>query len=96
MRTIIMALAATMFTIGVNAGDVYHGLEQGNPDLAAQWMRAEDVTAVQPSIGDTVEPYQGIADGNPDVCKSDRTGYTGKCEDPEIYGSVSGNPDLAF
>ena len=36
------------------------------------------------------------ADGNSDLFKADRSGPSGAGSDPDIYASVSGNPDLQF
>jgi len=33
MKTIIIAIAASLFTVSVNATDFYNGLDEGNPDL---------------------------------------------------------------
>lgn len=96
MKTIITAIAATLFTAGVNAADVYHGLGNGNADLSDPRISAEDFVGVQPSIGDSVERYHGLADGNPDLFKSDRSGPYDSGDAPNIYQGVAGNPDLGF
>ena len=53
MKTIITAIAATLFSVGVSAADLYHGIDRGNADLSAQRASAEDLVSVQPSVGDT-------------------------------------------
>jgi len=96
MKTIITAIAATLFSVGVSAADLYHGIDQGNVDLSTQRASAEDFVGVQPSVGDSVNRYQGWADGNPDLFKADRSGPNGAASDPNIYHGVAGNPDLQF
>ena len=96
MKTIITAVAATLFTATLCAGDFYHGLEAGNSDLSAQRLSAGDFAGVQPSIGDTVDRYQGWADGNPDLFNADGSVRSDSGDDPNIYRSLSGNPDLHF
>ena len=93
MKTIITA-AAVLFAANVSAADIYHGLGDGNSDLSTQRVSANDFVGVQPSIGDSVDRYQGWADGNPDLFKA--TGTTNTTDDPDIYTSISGNPDLQF
>lgn len=96
MKTIITAIAATLFAAGVSAVDVYHGIDEGNADLSTQRGSAEDFVGVQPSIGDSVSRYQGWDEGNPDLFKADRSGPNGAGNDPDIYHGVAGNPDLQF
>ncbi len=94
MKTIIATVAATLFAASVGAADVYHGLETGNSDLDG--TSAEGFAGVQPGVGDGIDIYSGLADGNADLFKSDRSGPTDSGDDPDIYMSVSGNPDLQF
>lgn len=96
MKTIITAVAVTFFTATVSAANFYHGLDAGNSDLSLQRLSADDFTGVQPSIGDTVDRYQGWGHGNPDLFNSDENVRTDSGEDPNIYRNVSGNPDLNF
>jgi hypothetical protein len=96
MKTIITAIAASLFAASVSAADVYHGLDAGNSDLSTPRVSAEDFAGVQPGIGDSVDRYHGWADGNSDLFKADRSGPSGAGSDPDIYASVSGNPDLQF
>jgi len=96
MKTIITAIAATLFTVAVSADDVYHGLAEGNPDLFDSHQPMESKTGVQPSVGDSFDRYHGLADGNSDLFKADPSGPTNSGKDPDIYGELSGNPDLRF
>jgi hypothetical protein len=95
MKTIITA-AAALFAANVSAVDIYQGWGEGNSDLTTQRVSAEDFVGVQPSIGDSVSRYHGWAEGNPDLFKADRSGPSGAGSDPDIYMSLSGNPDLQF
>ena len=61
-----------------------------------QRLSAQDFARVQPIIGDSVSRYHGLAEGNPDLLKSDRSGTTDSGKDPDIYMGLSGNPDLQF
>jgi hypothetical protein len=94
MKTIITAIAATLFTAGVSAVDVYQGIDEGNSDLSTQGGNAEDFVGVQPSVGDSVNRYHGWAEGNPDLFKADRSGPNGAGSDPDIYHGFAGNSDL--
>ena len=96
MKTIITAIAATLFTVSVSAADVYHGLDQGNSDLSTQRVGAADVVGAQPGVGDSFDVYGGLADGNVDLFKADRSGSTDGGNAPDIYMVISGNPDLSF
>jgi hypothetical protein len=96
MKTIITAITAILFTTGVNAADVYQGIDQGNPDLSAQRTISEGFVGVQPSIGDSANRYHGWAEGNPDLFAADSSGPTDSGNDPNIYHDFAGNPDLQF
>lgn len=96
MKTVITTIAATLFTVSVNAADVYHGLDVGNSDLSTPRLSAKDFAGVQPGIGDSVNRYHGLADGNGDLFKADRNGSTAGSDDPDIYSNLSGNSDLAY
>jgi hypothetical protein len=96
MNKLATTLVITFFATGVNAADVYHGLDEGNADLSTPRLSAEDFAGVQPSVGDSVERYHGLAEGNPDLFKTDRNVLTKSSRSPNIYGAASGNPDLQF
>jgi len=65
MKTIITAIAATLFTASVSATDIYSVLDKGNMDLMGKSF-GSDVTGVQPSVGDSFDRFPGFTDGNPD------------------------------
>lgn len=95
MKTIITA-AAVLLAANVGAADFYQGIDKGNADLYTPRASASAFAGAQPSIGDSVDRYHGLADGNADLFKevgSQPIESTGR---PNIYGNVSGNPDLRF
>ena len=95
MKTIITA-AAILFAANVSAADIYRGFGEGNTDLSTPRLSAEDFVGVQPSVGDSVDRYHGLADGNADLFKGDGDQSIESTGRPDIYGNVSGNPDLRF
>jgi hypothetical protein len=96
MKRLLTVITSSFFAAGVSATDIYYGLGDGNSDLSTNRVSAEDFVGVQPSVGDSVDRYQGWADGNPDLFKADRSGPSDSGDDPNIYRSISGNPDLPF
>jgi hypothetical protein len=96
MKRLYAVIASSFFAAGVSAAGFYSGLDQGNSDLSAQRVSAADFAGVQPSIGDSVDRYHGLAEGNPDLFKADRSGPNGDTSDPDFYHGFSGNPDLGF
>ena len=97
MKTIIITAAAALFAANVGAAESYSRLVAGNPDSSTQRMTsAEDFAGVQPSIGDSVSVYHGLAEGNGDLFKADLSGPTDSGENPDIYVNVRANPDLSF
>ena len=96
MKTIITAIAASLFTVSVNATDFYNGLDAGNPDLSTQRVSAEDFVGVQPGVGDSINRYNGLDDGNSDLFKADNSGRTDSGDAPDIYLGIGSNPDLQF
>ena len=94
MKRLLAVIASSVFAAGVGAADIYHGFGTGNSDLATQRLNSEDFAGVQPSVGDSVTRYQGWAKNNPDLFLADRSGPSGSGDDPNIYKSISGNPDL--
>jgi len=95
MKTIITA-AAVLFAANVSAADIYRALGEGNSDLSTQRVSASDFAGVQPSIGDSTERYHGWDEGNSDLFKGDGSQPIESTGRPDIYGNVSGNPDLRF
>ena len=96
MKTIITAIAASLFTVSVNATDFYNGLDAGNPDLSTQRVSAADFVGVQPGVGDSINRYNGLDDGNSDLFKADNSGRIDSGDAPDIYLGIGSNPDLQF
>ena len=96
MKTIITAIAATLFTASVSAADFYNGLDEGNPDLSTPRYSAADFVGVQPGVGDSINRYHGLDDGNADLFKADTSSRTDSGDAPDIYMGIAGNPDLHF
>ena len=96
MKTIITAVAASLFTVSVNATDIYNGLDAGNSDLSTSQVSATDFLGVQPGVGDSSNRYNGLDDGNADLFKADNSGLTDSGDAPDIYIGIAGNPDLQF
>ena len=96
MKAVFLVMASGVFAAGVNAADIYHGLDEGNSDLSTQHLSAQDFAGVQPSVGDSVSRYHGWAEGNADLFKADRSRPSGAGSDPDIYMGLRGNPDLQF
>jgi hypothetical protein len=96
MKTIITAVAATLFAGGVSAASFYHGLDDGNSDLSSGGAVSFAYSGVQPGVGDSIDIYGGLGDGNADLFKTDRTGPSDTGEDPNIYGDLGGSSDLQF
>jgi hypothetical protein len=59
-------------------------------------LSAEDFAGVQPGVGDSIDRYHGLADGNPDLFKAPVAGSMDSGEDPDIYPALSGNRDLSY
>lgn len=97
MKTIITAVAATLFTAAAttaSAADFYKGFA-GNPDLVRQYNAVAPI-AVQPGVGSDIDRYQGVADGNADLFNVMIEGRASNGDAPRIYSGAQGNPDLAF
>lgn len=93
MKRLTTAIATFMFAAGAGAADLYQGFGAGNPDLGSVAFNADEVTGIQPGVGDSIDRYQGVANGNPDLFKKFDATVTDH-EAPNIYHGVSDNPDL--
>ena len=94
MKRLLAVMVSSVFAAAVSGADIYHGFGAGNSDLTTQRLAADDFTGVQPSVGDSVNRYHGWGKGNPDLFAADRSDPSGSVDDPDIYKSISGNPDL--
>jgi hypothetical protein len=92
MKTIITTATAALFA----AAEIYDVLGKGNPDLSTQRVSAEDFAGVQPSVGDDISVYHGLAEGNADLFKGDDVQTRPSTGLPDIYQGVRGNPDLSI
>jgi hypothetical protein len=89
----MIAMAAALIATVAGADDFYHGLAQGNPDLRSVTNAYTGSGVIQRGVGDSIDRYQGWADGNDDLF----TRFDAPTDDherPEIYPGLSGNPDL--
>jgi hypothetical protein len=97
VKTILTTAAAALFSANVGAVEIYDLFVAGNPDSSTLRMTsAEDFAGVQPSVGDSVSVYHGLAEGNGDLFKADRSGPTDGGDRPDIYMNLRDNPDLGF
>lgn len=67
MKAIFAASVATLFATSVSAVDIYKDMGYGNADISPNSHANANIVAVQPSIGDGVDRFQGFGDDNPDV-----------------------------
>jgi hypothetical protein len=96
MKTIVTTAAAALFAANVGAVEIYDRFGTGNGDLVTERPTAEDFAGVQPSIGDGIDRYHGLAEGNGDLFGARYAGPTDSGEGPDIYRGLDGNPDLRF
>jgi hypothetical protein len=100
MTKMLAITAAALFTVSAEAADSYSEFTAGNPDSGHERITYEGVTATQPGVGSTIDRYQGLGQGNPDLFTLDIEATAdarhADSERPDIYGSFSGNPDLSF
>jgi len=96
MKTIITAAAAALFAANVGAAEFYHEFAQGNSDLSKVRTSSADFVGAQPSVGDSVYRYHGWEKNNPDLFKGDGNQTPESTGKPDIYKSLSANPDLHF
>jgi hypothetical protein len=96
MKSLLAVIASTFFAAGVSAHDIYGELGEGNSDVFDEHQPKDTMAAVQPSVGDHFDRYQGFADGNPDLFRSDRGGPSNSGDDPRIYGVLTGDSNLSY
>ena len=96
MKKIFAIVAATLFAANVNAGGIYHGFGQGNPDLHLDYSgNSSEIAAVQPGVGSNFDRYRGWADGNPDLFRDAQNSTVVSHSSPaDVYRGFSDNPDL--
>jgi hypothetical protein len=60
MKALTTLMVTSLFAASANAVDIYHGLADGNPDIAPwQTTVADGMTGVQPGIGDDLRWARG-------------------------------------
>ncbi|MEA3276297.1 MAG: hypothetical protein U9Q81_13610 [Pseudomonadota bacterium] len=94
MKRLIAAIAAGLFAAGASATNIYYGFQDGNPDLSGDRAGVDEMSGVQPGIGDG-DRYQGWDDGNPDLFRTLPHEFT-ESDDPNIYEGFGRNPDIQF
>lgn len=95
MKKLIVTITSLFFAAGAGAEVFYSGLADGNSDLGGGGFNADEVTGVQPGVGDSTDSYGIWSRGNPDLFQAIEGNDQG-AEDqrPDIYGSLRGNSDL--
>jgi hypothetical protein len=60
MKVLTTLLTTSLLAANAYAVDIYHGLADGNPDLAS-WrsLPSEQTTGVQPGVGDAPSGFRG-------------------------------------
>jgi len=94
-KLITVTAAALFFAASAQAADTYHDFLDGNPDSDNTRVGYIGVTAAPPSVGADLDRYHALDDGNPDLF-SVELGTSARSEDPDIYGTFGGSPDLAY
>jgi hypothetical protein len=96
MKALTTAIAAIFFTASASASaaNKYNGCEHGNRDLFGGQGKTEQVTAGQPSVGDSFDRYHGWFTRNPDIFRATPSEYK-PSRSPDYYGTFDdGNVDL--
>lgn len=96
MKILLAAVVTTAFAAGAMADDIYYGLAKGNPDLNQGRLANNPVVAVQPGVGDSLDRYHGLDEGNGDLFRASKNeGAWSFSENPDIYGPFRG-PTLTY
>lgn len=94
MKILLAAVVTTAFAAGAMADDIYNGLAKGNPDLNRGRLANPPVVAVQPGVGDSLNRYHGLDEGNSDLFRTPKNeGAWSFSENPDIFGGFR-DPDL--
>ncbi len=94
-KTLISAIAISLFSATAAAGDIYNGWSEGSSDLYSGGINSSDtVAASQPGIGSDFDRYHGFADGNSDLFSDHSVMSLSSSESADVYKGFSGNPDL--
>jgi hypothetical protein len=96
MKTLIAAVAMAAFAAGATADSVYYGFANGNPDLNRGRLAESSVVAAQPGVGDSLNRYHGLDEGNGDLFRTPMdTGSQSFTRNPDIYDRFR-EPGLAY
>ena len=88
------AMAAGLFAAAAGADDIYNGFGAGNPDLRAETNDYVGSTVIQRGVGDSVDRYQGWADGNGDLFNSFESPVDDREQPADVYHGFRDNPEL--
>ena len=96
MKTILAAVAATVFAASASASGIYSGFGQANPDIHNGYApSADEMAAAQPGVGSNFGRYHGWADGNADLFRDNRVSSSpSDSGTADVYRGFEGNPDL--
>jgi hypothetical protein len=101
MKRLTVALISTFFFTSAGAAHLYKGLAEGDSDLYGYGADDQQVTGIQPGVGDTsASIYGGFAEGNDDLFTPHERGGSSvgnpERELPRIYKGFRGDPDLSW
>ena len=86
MKILFAAVAMAAFAAGAMADSFYQGFATGNPDLNRDRVAESPVVAAQPGVGDSLDRYHGLDDGNGDLFRTPMdTGSQSVTRNPDIY-----------
>lgn len=96
MKTLIAAVAMAAFAAGAAADSIYYGFANGNPDLNRGRLVESSVVAAQPGVGDSLNRYHGLDEGNSDLFRTPTdTVSQSFTMNPNIYGEFR-DPGLTY
>lgn len=89
MKILLAAVVTAAFAASAMADDIYNGLAKGNPDLNRGRLANPPVVAVQPGVGDSLNIYHGLDDGNADLFRTPKDeGARSFSENPDIFSGL--------
>ncbi|MBK5969488.1 MULTISPECIES: hypothetical protein [Thiorhodovibrio] len=95
MNKILTTTAGLLLATSVQAADSLQDFISGNPDSDHRVGAFQASGPVSPGTGNTLDRYQGVAQGNPDLLNVGE-GRSPTHARPDIYGAFGGSPDLAY
>jgi hypothetical protein len=94
MNRLTVTIAAGLIATAAGADDIYNGFAEGNPDLRAERNDYVGTTVVQPGVGDSIDRYQGWADGNSDLFQRFDAPVDDDERSADVYKGFRINPEL--